>query len=121
MANGHGGARKGAGRKKTINRQKIAESIIDRRIKQTENLPLAIMLQLMQEALEEGDKETAFSRAKECAPYVHARLSNVEQTTHTVTDAAELSDDDLINIARASGARIAETEESAEEPNRLHS
>ena len=72
-----GGARQGAGRKKGLStklneeaRKKAAESGI---------MPLDYMLKMLRnEALPAEDR---FEAAKAAAPYVHAKLSSVEQKT----------------------------------------
>lgn len=123
MANGHGGRRKGAGRPKGIpakTRQKITEEIVERRLARSDMLPLSVMVTLMEEALKEGDKDKAFARAKECAPYIHARLSNVEQTNHNVTDASEVSDAELAAIAAGRSEGASEAEDVEETASRVH-
>ncbi|MEM9376188.1 MAG: hypothetical protein AAGA72_08195 [Pseudomonadota bacterium] len=91
MACGHGGRRPGAGRKKgSANkldqeaRKKAADSGM---------LPLEFMLNLMQD--EEQDFGVRFDAAKAAAPYVHAKLSSVDQTVVQKTRVEDLTDEEL--------------------------
>lgn len=101
MANGHGGKRPGAGRKKgqvvkfdEAARKKAAETGI---------LPLEFMLNVMRD--EEQDFSTRFDAAKAAAPYVHARLASVDQTVTHKNDASEYNRAELLAIAKGSGER----------------
>ena len=73
----HGGRRQGAGRKKgqvaekTALRTKIATQALESGI-----TPLDYMLSILRD---EGQETSArFAAAKECAPYLHPRLSSVD-------------------------------------------
>lgn len=74
-----GGKREGAGRKpgvksqKTVQREALAASALAQGI-----TPLEVMLEAMREAHQAGQKREAASIAKDAAPYVHPRLSNVD-------------------------------------------
>ena len=73
-----GGRRLGAGRKpglvntktRIIAEQAMAEGVT----------PLEVLLHAMQTKLEEGDLIAAAALAKDAAPYVHPRLSAVQQS-----------------------------------------
>jgi hypothetical protein len=80
-----GGARPGAGRKpgvpakKTVARLKIAEEAKAGGIE-----PLTLMLQAMRSLWAQDDpaaKLKAVEIARDCAPYIHPRLSSVDQRT----------------------------------------
>ena len=77
-----GGARPGAGRptgslgKKTIARLQIAETAAAEGI-----TPLEVMLKTMRALWEAEDYEAATKIAVDAAPYLHPRLSAVEQNT----------------------------------------
>lgn len=70
----HGGARPGAGRKPG-QATKLNE---EARIKALEEgiTPLDYMLNLLRD--EQNDRDTRFEAAKAAAPYVHAKLANVD-------------------------------------------
>jgi hypothetical protein len=75
---GKGGRMPGAGRKKgSVNRKtreianKAAESGIT---------PLEVMIQAMREVYEKDGAPAAVPFAKECAPYMHPKISNIELT-----------------------------------------
>ena len=75
---GHGGARKGAGRKPgslTTKTRAIAEQAVAEGI-----TPLEVMLRAMRAKFDAGELVAAASLAKDAAPYVHPRLAAVEQS-----------------------------------------
>jgi hypothetical protein len=72
----HGGKRKGAGRKAgsvTKKTRKIAERAIEEGI-----TPLEVMIKAMHDYFATGDWIRAAAIAKDCAPYVHPKLSSIE-------------------------------------------
>lgn len=77
-----GGAREGAGRKagqksqKTIEREAVKAKALDDGI-----TPLEVMISAMREAYEQGDKRAAAGFARDAAPYLHPKLSNVNVDT----------------------------------------
>jgi len=71
-----GGARPGAGRKKSSLTEKT-RAIAERATAEGVT-PLEVMLQVMAELLLAGEKEKAASVAKDAAPYCHPKLSAVE-------------------------------------------
>ena len=76
MANQHGGARPGAGRKpgsKTRRVQEIAAKAAEAGI-----TPLEYMLAILRD--EAHDTATRMDAAKSAAPYIHPKLSNVEMS-----------------------------------------
>src|SRR5689334_20414623 len=108
MANGHGGARPGAGRKpgtKLVRTQarpsfeKAASDLnhsgeIDPEI--TKMKPLDVLLKAMWIAVSQGNWSAAASFAREAGPYVHAKMSSVDISATIKRDPAQLSDDELI-------------------------
>lgn len=73
MANGHGGARPGAGRAKG-GANKITEEAI-KKAKAGGIMPLDFMLDVMRDA--EAADDVRMDAAKASAPYVHAKLSSI--------------------------------------------
>lgn len=75
---GKGGAMPGAGRKKGSLSKKtvlIAEKAAKEGI-----TPLEVMIQAMREVYDKEGAPAAVPFAKECAPYMHPKLANVEMT-----------------------------------------
>jgi hypothetical protein len=112
MAEGHGGARQGAGRKAgsvTARTREIADKVASEGI-----TPLDYMLKILR-----NEQETPANRmwaAEKAAPYVHAKLAAVEHSgevghKHSVTD---LSDEQLAAIATGGGTRAAEKAKGAQ-------
>jgi hypothetical protein len=73
-----GGARPGAGRKPGTATEKTRD--IANRAAAEGITPLEVMLYTMRDLWNGGDKLTACQVAKDCAPYVHPRLANIEAT-----------------------------------------
>ena len=80
----HGGARKGAGRKKGAATKKTRE-IADKLTESGEGTPLEYMLEVMRSEATHEDARVQIARealkfeaAKSAAPYIHPRLSAVE-------------------------------------------
>src|SRR3954469_25715773 len=90
--NGHGGARAnsggrrpGAGRKPgavTVNTRDIADRLIN-----NGDTPLEIMVKIMHDHFYAGRFDEAAAVARDCAPYVHAKLATVQ---HSARDDAAL-------------------------------
>lgn len=96
MAYGHGGKRPGAGRKKgSANKldQEARKKAADGGM-----LPLEFMLNIMRD--EEQDFGVRFDAAKAAAPYVHAKLSTIDQTINRKTSVEDLSNEELISMIR---------------------
>lgn len=73
-----GGARPGAGRKPGTATEKTRD-IANRAV--TEGIsPLEVMLLTMRDLWNQGDRTGACQVAKDVAPYVHPKLSNIEAT-----------------------------------------
>jgi len=73
-----GGKREGAGRKKgsaTLRTREIANAAAEQGI-----TPLEVMLGAMRKAWDEGDRAAAANFAKDAAPYIHPKLSNVQHS-----------------------------------------
>lgn len=71
-----GGKREGAGRKPGAITQKTRE--IAEKAAVAGITPLDVMLEAMRGAYDAGDLKEAASFAKDAAPYVHAKLANVQ-------------------------------------------
>lgn len=98
-----GGKRAGAGRKAgTITRltREIAEKALTSTI-----TPLTVLLGVMREAWEAGNKELAATYAKDAAPYCHARLAAVAHSGKVVREVTKMTDDELTDIVRRSVVR----------------
>jgi hypothetical protein len=93
---GHGGKREGAGRPSgadapvTKRSKKVANEIAEgkRLIEEhdgtdlpPEATPLDVMLMAMRKAYKTGGSLAAFPYAEKCAPYLHARIANIELST----------------------------------------
>lgn len=122
MSNNHGGRRLGAGRKrgssafKTLKRLNISVELAEGGV-----LPLEVLLQTMRALWAQDTTEAklqACTIAKEAAPYLHPRLSSVEQNTTLTRRAAELSDDELAAIAAGGSSNGAAT--PADDPEKLN-
>lgn len=88
---GHGGPREGAGRppaKTTQRSKKVADEIAEGKRLILENegdlpdnaTPLDVMMMAMRKAYKMGGSLAAAPYAEKCAPYIHARLANIQQT-----------------------------------------
>lgn len=102
MANGHGGSRNGAGRKPGAVTQKT-RAIADKAAAEGVT-PLDVLLLDMRQKFEAGDLAGAADRARDCAPYMHPRLSSSNVAVRRVTSFAELSDAELAALAGEAGA-----------------
>ena len=76
---GHGGARAGAGRKPRarIIRETAVDVVLARRSSGGRE-PLQVMLDAMDDVLSESGPVAAFPFAQACAPYMHAKLGNLD-------------------------------------------
>lgn len=74
-----GGRREGAGRKKSADTPegKLRRELAVRALTEGKT-PLEVMLQAMREAYDQGGASAAFLYAKECAPFMHPKLSAVD-------------------------------------------
>lgn len=73
---GHGGKRSGAGRKPGSVTRKTRETAEKAHAEGI--TPLEVMLSAMRKAYEEDRLDAAFGYAKDAAPYMHAKLANVQ-------------------------------------------
>ena len=83
---GRGGARAGAGRPPGSKNQRSAD--IARQAVDAGITPIEVMLNAMRDLWDEGTAEAkreAARIAKDAAPYVHPRLSNIDQTVKEAT------------------------------------
>lgn len=88
MANGHGGRRPGAGRRKGVPNLKTKPKL-ERLVKAASEgiTPLEVMLEAMRKSHGEGDLDKAVAHAKEAAPYMHPRLGQNHTTVAGDEDA----------------------------------
>jgi hypothetical protein len=109
-----GGFRPGAGRPKGA-RAKATELAVKRA--GTEGiLPLEFMLAIMRD--EEADVALRVDMAKAAAPYVHARLSQVDSTVKHVQATDELTEAELVALLSGRrGSRTAGEKEIAPRPH----
>jgi len=108
MTTGHGGARNGAGRKLGASTRKtraIADKVA------AGITPLEVLIEDMRQKYEAGDLAGAADRARDCAPYMHPRLSSSNVAVRRVTSIAEISDAEL--AALTGGAGTEDTSNSA--------
>lgn len=128
----HGGARKGAGRKRGVDnaltlrtrRQQIqaeakAEAIkeVVREVRKKGDTPLEYMLSVMRDDTVDNKRRDAMAAA--AAPYLHPRLSNATLNVKNTGSLRELTTDELIaalQSKRDSGG-TAEAEEGNGRPN----
>lgn len=89
---GEGGVRKGAGRPKGV-RNKKTKAVIAK-AEATGIMPLDVMLEAMRRDWEAKRYDEAHLKARDAAPYLHARLKNIEHT-HVAFDASQLTDEEL--------------------------
>ena len=107
-----GGPRPNSGRPKGA-KTKLTEQAI---LKAGEGLlPLDYMLSLLRD--ESLDTAQRFEAAKAAAPYVHARLSQVESTVTHKHDPDEFTEAELAALARSGGARASRPKEGPAQLN----
>lgn len=82
-----GGARKGAGRKRTADTPegKLRRDLALKALKEG-TTPLEVILEAMKDAYETDGARAALPYAKEAAPYVHPKLSNVDTSLRGVLE-----------------------------------
>lgn len=102
MANGHGGARPGSGRKPGAATKKIREAAD--RLASEGLTPLDYMVGVLRGEMEFDPVK--FQAAEKAAPYMHPRLASIDATVKT-PDLKNASDDELLAIAR--GGAVAGT------------
>ena len=78
----HGGVRLGAGRKRGALSQKTRE--VAEAAAQAGKTPLEVMVEAYRHFYNKGDFEKAAAIAKDAAPYMHPRLSQIESKTQTI-------------------------------------
>lgn len=114
MANGYGGKRAGAGRKKGSTKSlETAQQRLTKAITTTSSLvpfiepeitalsPLEVMHIAMAWHAQNGDWSGAHSCAKDIAPYMHTRLNAVTIATQEATSTRDLTTEELLaKIAR---------------------
>lgn len=89
------GYREGSGRKRGAS-HKVSLSTVQN-IMQQENFPspLEIIMSIMNQAYLNEDYKLALEAAKSAAPYMHARLNEVNATIHKIKKIEETTDDEL--------------------------
>lgn len=99
-----GGHRNGAGRKKgSSSKLQLQEAFVELEEKDLKN-PLTIMMQIMNNAYNNGNGKLALIAAKYAAPYVHAQLNRTELDARVdVGKIEELSKDELQSIIQSEG------------------
>lgn len=102
MSNGHGGKRKGAGRPKGA-RSRLTERAIERAGEGL--LPLDYMLAVLRD--ENRSDAERMDAAKAAAPFVHARLAQIDQTVVHRQGVDEFDESELLDIARSGGDGVA--------------
>lgn len=106
-----GGKREGAGRPPGSKNKKTKEQ--QEAVAATGQTPLEYLVSVFQD--EERDERVRIDAAKAAAPFVHAKLSNVEmKTLDPDTPADDLSDTDLQHIAKRGGNGAAGSTEMPE-------
>ena len=108
-----GGKRPGAGRKQGAATRKT-RAIADR-MTEAGVTPLEVMLRAMREHYGQERWDEAAAIAKDCAPYLHPRLSSVEHKRSPI-DLERLSDDELEFLERLVGRGDAGGTEDGEAP-----
>jgi hypothetical protein len=99
---GIGGKRAGSGRKLGSATRKTRE-VADKAMRDGGITPLEVLLEDMRGKYKEGDLQAAADRARDCAPYMHARLSSSNVAVRRITSISELADHELIAIAGEGG------------------
>jgi hypothetical protein len=100
MTTNRGGARAGAGRKAgalTQKTRKVADKL------SAGVTPLEVLIEDMRQKYEAGDLAAAADRARDCAPYMHPRLSSSNVAVRRVTSIAEISDAELAALTGGAG------------------
>lgn len=104
MANGHGGKRQGAGRKRGIPNMRRRAKIVQDLVERGED-PLNYFLSIMKDQNE--SKERRDWAAAQAAPYCHPRLSAIDQSTtfkgSPLTDLLEFIDGRTASLGDAEG------------------
>jgi hypothetical protein len=80
--------------------------------------PLEVMLLDMREKFAAGDLAAAADRARDCAPFMHPRLSSANVAVRQVESVREITDGELAALARSAG--IASQALGEEQPDSLH-
>ncbi|CAI3933579.1 hypothetical protein [Commensalibacter papalotli (ex Botero et al. 2024)] len=90
-----GGYREGSGRKKGSSHKVSLSTIQEIMQKEDFQSPLEIILNIMNQAYKSEDYKLALEAAKGAAPYLHARLNEVNANIHQMKKIQEMSDDEL--------------------------
>jgi hypothetical protein len=111
-----GGARPGSGRKlgaATLKTREVANKAATDGI-----TPLEVMVLDMRGKYEAGDLAAAADRARDCAPYMHPRLSSANVSVRRIESIREISDGELAALTGTAGA--AGQGSGADGPDRVH-
>jgi hypothetical protein len=115
-----GGPRPGSGRPKgtknplTKQKEALQQEVIARAISD-DVTPLEVMLNIMRDP--ETEASMRFEAAKAAAPYVHARLSQVDSTVTHKHDPDEFTEAELAALVRSGGTRAAKPKEGPAQLN----
>lgn len=90
-----GGYREGSGRKKGSSHKVSLSTVKGIMDKEDFQSPLEIILKIMNQAYESEDYKLALEAAKGAAPYLHARLNEVNANIHQMTNIKDMSDEEL--------------------------
>lgn len=90
-----------AGRKKGTPNKRTTELVA--KVEATGKTPLEVILEDMRAKYDGGDLEGAANRARDAAPYVHARLSSSDVSVRRIRDVADLSTAELIALVGEEG------------------
>lgn len=118
-----GGRRPGSGRPKgtknplTKQKEALQQEVLARAI-ENDVTPLEVMLNIMRDP--EADASMRFEAAKAAAPYVHARLSQVDSTVTHKHDIDEYDRAELLAIARRGRTRASAEDGRSGESDSLH-
>jgi hypothetical protein len=96
MSGNRGGRRPGAGRKPGSATRKTRE--IAERAAAEGITPLEVMLADMRAKYAAGDLDAAADRARDCAPYMHPRLSSISADYRRITSIQQLTDEEILAI-----------------------
>src|SRR5512144_3006852 len=96
MSGNRGGRRPGAGRKPGSATRKTRE--IAERAAAEGITPLEVMLADMRSKYAAGDLDAAADRARDCAPYLHPRLSSISADYRRIKSIDEMTDAELLAI-----------------------
>lgn len=90
-----GGYREGSGRKKGSGHKVSLSTIQEIMQKEDFQSPLEIILNIMNQAYQSEDYRLALEAAKGAAPYLHAKLNEVNANIHQMKKIKDMTEDEL--------------------------